>query len=546
MPLRKRLSIACLIVAALCALAAPSAFASSSQVTIMQDNNAINHNPVAALSRMKLMGATLVKYAVYWKYLTPAQSSTRAPAGATNPNLYKPYFGQLIAIDQAAHAVGIKLGFMVTSPAPRWAEGSGCSGSAIPNGTCKPSDADFQAFMTALGQTFSGSAAIPAVRWWSIWNEPNYIPNLAPQTVGASTYEAPDLYRGLVNAGWKGLTGTGHGPASDTILWGDLAPRGIAGSSSFGPANNAEGYKPVAFVADLYCETVSGHRFSGRLASENGCGRSAGAFKAANPALFNASGVADHPYSQGVTPVQRTYDCRLRILGRPQNLFCDATRGHRADPLWTDLASISNLTGALDRAVRAYGSNRRFPIWNTEYGYWTNPPGANPCRSASQTYCALNQNTAAYYLNWAEYVSYRNPRIQSLSQYQLYDPRIGDWRDGLLTPTGAPKATFYAWELPMFLPTTRLAHAGNVTVWGGDRPALADAIRLRGFTPTVAIQFKGARGGWSTIKSVPVNLRSAGGYFTTSVHLSSSGSVRLSYSVAGRALTGRTQSVTVR
>ena len=215
MPLTKRLLIALTAIAAVCALAAPSAFASTNQVSIIQDNNAIDTNPMAALTKMKAMGFTQVKYVIYWNQYVPNSKGTKAPAHVASASTYDNYFGQLDQIDQAAQKVGIKLGFMVTSPAPRWAEGStsGCQASNIAAGSCRPSDADFKDFVSALGARYNGSVSgVPAVRWWSIWNEPNYIPNLAPQLVGSTTYEGADLYRGLLDAGYSGLAATGPHP----------------------------------------------------------------------------------------------------------------------------------------------------------------------------------------------------------------------------------------------------------------------------------------------------------------------------------------------
>ncbi len=539
MPLTKRLLIALSTVAAVCALAAPSASASTSQVTIVQDNNAINAHPLTALTKMKQMGVTMVKYVVYWNDYVPSPTSTKAPAGVGDASTYLTHFDDLVVVDQAAAKAGIKIGFMVTGPAPRWASGNA-------TGTEKPSDADFKAFVSALGTFFNGSVAgVPAVRWWSVWNEPNY-GNLSPQLSG-STYEGPDLYRGLLDAAWSGLTSTGHTTSTDTILFGELAPRGISGGNTPGPAENSQGYKPVAFLAALYCETTSGKRFTGKLASENGCGSNAAAFKKANPALFDASGVADHPYSQGIAPDDKTGDCKLKLPRKKvQNLFCDASKTHPADPLWTDLASISNLENGLAKDLRAYGSSKKYPIWSTEYGYWTAPPGTTACSASVTSDCDLSQSTAAYYLNWAEYISYKNSRIVSFDQYQLYDPASGAWTDGLLTKAGQAKATFDAYELPLFLPTTTAKKAGNLTVWGGARPALYDAeVIPSGAKPTVAIEFKAKTGGWKTLKTVSINLKSPGGYFSVPVKFTASGSVRLQYTFGSTSLASRTQTITV-
>lgn len=527
MPLRKTLPVTLALVAAVCALAVPKALANPHLVTIMQDNNAINAHPLAALAKMRSMGVTMVKYAVYWKYVSPDPNATRAPAGATNPAIYYPEFGQLDQIDQDAAKVGIKLGFMVTAPAPRWASGN-------VQGTLRPSDAAFRTFMAALGARYSGRVpGLPAVRWWSIWNEPNYIPNLAPQTVG-STYVAADLYRGLLGAAWSGLEATGHRPGPDTILFGEVAPRGIAGPRS----GNGAGIKPVQFIASLYCETTAGRRLTGRVAASNGCGANPTAFRRANPALFDASGFADHPYAQGTAPDVPTYDCLHHGW-----TFCENPRTKKGDPLWTDLGELAHLTTILDRSQHTYGSGRKLPIWNTEYGYWTAPPGHNPCRGAAPSNCDLSLSTAALYLNWAEYISYMNPRLMSIAQYQLYDPISGGWTDGLLTNSGAPRLTYDAYEMPLFMPTTSVAHPANLKIWGGVRPAAFNAGAYH-IAPVVEIQFKGTKGGYRTVRTLRVS--GPAGYFSTFVHFTGSGSVRLAYRTGRTTLFSRAQAISVR
>ena len=526
MPLLKRLPILLIAALAACALTASAAFASSRQISIVEDNNHLNSDPLQTLEKLKAMGVNMVKYSVDWGYLAPDANSTKAPSPQTLVADYNAQLGQVDAIDRDAQAVGIKLGLEVSGPAPRWAEGTAnCSAAQIHNGVCRPASAAYENFVKVLGTRYSGSVAgLPRISWWSVWNEPNYIPNIAPQTVGSSIYAAADIYRGLVNAAWAGLRATGHG--SDTLIFGELAPRGIAGNE----AGNPEGIKPVQFVASMYCVATNGRRLGGKLARENQCPTNAAAFKRSNPGLFNASGFADHPYAQGVAPNVPTYDCSSATR------VCQNARTKRSDGLWTDLGALGHLTSILDASQRAYGSHKRFPIWNTEYGYWSTP-NKTTCHGPSEGDCALPAARAAFYDNWAEYLSYRNARIASFDQYQLYEPSSGGWTDGLLSARGAAQATYDAFELPLFLPTTNVGHPANLMVWGGARPATAAH-------PDVAIQFKGRRGGWKTVKT----LRSGfDGFFTTWVHFSASGSVRLAWATgSGATLTSRTQAITVR
>jgi len=162
----------------------------------------------------------------------------------------------------------------------------------------------------------------------------------------------------------------------------------------------------------------------GAAAAQRGCPTTAAgsrAFAKDNPALFQASGFADHPYAQGIAPNTPT-------------IGPDDPRNWRTDPDYADLPEVPRLEGVLDRIQRIYRSNTRFPIWNTEYGYRTRPP---------DPHATIGQATAAYYMNWAEYLSWRQKRLVSYSQYLLYDPVTRFFASGLLTPAGktmAPRA----------------------------------------------------------------------------------------------------------
>ena len=189
-------------------------------------------------------------------------------------------------------------------------------------------------------------------------------------------------------------------------------------------------------------------------------------FARENPALFAASGFAVHPYPQGDIP--------------PNVVTPD-------EPDYADLAALPRLESTLDQVASAYGSAKRFPIYSTEFGYQTNPP--EPIARA------IDPALAAIYLNWAEYLSWRDPRIASWDQYQLPDPRRGNFATGLEFANGTPKALYYAYRMPMFLPVKSASHGQSLEVWGGVRPARF-ARSETGRAQSVAIEFhaRGARG----------------------------------------------------
>ena len=146
------------------------------------------------------------------------------------------------------------------------------------------------------------SSPLPAVRFWSFWNEPNFGTDLAPQTTAGSTVPvAPTMYRSLLNAAWKAVHQTQHGQG--TLLTGDLDPlgNGLRKPGHRGTTPGVSGMLgPMAFVRALYCVDTRYRPLTGSVARSWGCPTSAAAsrrFRAANPALFKATGFADHLYS---------------------------------------------------------------------------------------------------------------------------------------------------------------------------------------------------------------------------------------------------------
>ena len=249
--------------------------------------------------------------------------------------------------------------------------------------------------MRAVGTRYSGhypdplhpGQELPRVSFWGIWNEPNLGIYLAPQAIDSGKLEvSPVYYRRIVDAAWSALQATGHG--HDTILIGELAPDG----ATVGPVpGDFDMMAPLRFLRALYCVDSAYHQLRGLAASQRGCPTTAASsarFVAEHPGLFHASGVADHPYSQGLPPNQ------------PPPL----------EPDYAEFADIPNLETTLDRLQQAYGSSTRFPIYSTEFGEQTDPP--------EKLIRALPPVTAAYYMNWAEYLHLAqsaDPLLRSIS-----------------------------------------------------------------------------------------------------------------------------------
>ncbi|MHB8658996.1 MAG: hypothetical protein ACYC91_13760 [Solirubrobacteraceae bacterium] len=504
-----------------------SAFASTTQEAMFQDDPGMLTNPSATLERLRILGVDRVRVAIRWMKIAPNANSHRRPRrfNAADPASYPARNWAIYdKIDKLATADGITINWNVVGGAPIWATGSGApKGRLFPD--WEPSAVEFGRFMQALGKRYGGSfnpktkrlapgnpADLPHVGFWSIWNEPDYGPSLSPQGLPGDlrVEHSPEMYRGLLDAAWGALHRTGHG--RDTILFGEVAPRGFPTAQhptySWGVFS---GMKPLTFLRALYCVNSSYRPLRGNAASLRGCPSTAGgsrAFRSNHPALFEATGFADHPYSRWWPP----------NVERPN------------DPDYSSLADIGGLERSLDRLQRAYGSGRKLPIWNTEYGYLTDPP-----KRSTAAVPDVSPATAALYLNWAEYISYRDPRIRSFMQYLLKDPLpalsandFGGFASGLLNYGGAPKATYNAWRLPLYLPVLS-GHIGRaLEVWGAVRPIHFALLDSPLDPESVQIQFApGTSSTYSTLATVQIN--DPHGYFDTRVAFPRSGTVRLTW-----------------
>jgi hypothetical protein len=494
------------IVALLGAVPAPLAAASTTQEAIFQDDGQLSQNLDGTLSTLRGLGVTRVRVSVAWSRIAPQPNSTQAPKGfnAIDPAAYPAanwgFYDQVL---ERAKADGIAVDFLLTAPAPLWANAPG-EPRGGPFGIWKPNAADFGAFVKAVGTRYSGSyrppgasAPLPRLNFWAIWNEPNYGPDLAPQATNHDAVElSPAEYRALLDHAWTALAASGHG--HDTILFGETAPHG-----KVHPIGNFSGMYPLRFLRALYCVSASFKALSGTAASQRGCPTTAAAsrkFRAQHPALFAASAFAVHPYTEHTPP----------------NVPLDR------NPDSADLAGVPKLERTLDHLARVYGSHRQLPIYSTEYGYQTHPP--EPASSA------VSPATQAVYLNWAEYISYKQSRVRSYSQYLLADPPRGNFASALEFSDGQAKPALAAYRIPLYLPQTSAQRGSSLEVWGGVRPAHFARLDT-GKAQTAQIQFQtNSKGAFATLKSVAIgNVR---GYFDVHQSFSHSGTVRVAWTDA--------------
>ncbi len=471
--------------------------------SILQEDDDLLYTPpqqqYQTLRQIKALGVDVVKVALIWRLIAPAQDATTPPNfNAADPNAYPVgVWNRYDLLVEEAHYLGLKVYFQIDPPSPQWGlstqfpQGQGKSLGQVPDYRL------FNEFVQAVGRRYSGRAhdihgrAIPRVGMWGIWNEPNWRNWLNPihlDVNGVGQTSQPMLYRGLVNAAYRGLQQTGH--AGDTILIGETA--------------NIGSVTPIRFVEDLYCVGPTYQQLTGSAAMAAGCPTSGdrSAFVAANPGLFQISGYAHHPYAFGIPPAQ------------PSRVSTELA-----------LFNIPQLERVLNGIFAGYGKSRAggVPIYVSEWGYVTNPP--NP-----EYHTSLAQQ--ATYLNQGEYIVSREPFVKALSQFLLTDvapapggsPTPSEWlrtfTTGLIFHDGKPKPALAAFRLPIWVPEP---HPGpRVPVWGQLRPANHSAVQ------TGVIDFR-AQGSSSWRQLARVSTNSSEGFLLTHVDVPSAGMLRLGW-----------------
>jgi hypothetical protein len=506
------------LILCLAALAAIPTYASArkTQLSIIQDDARViaSGNDVRnqTLDEMRGLGADVVKISISWRDL----ANGGKPSNAEDPNAYpaakwEPYDAAV----QGAVARGLGVFLNIDGPAPDWASKGG-------GGVVRPNAAEFEHFAKAVGTRYSGSFPVPsntpaptpgggtgggggpapcivpplcgsaagtavaslfsgsptpgptgkaaannlpAVKLWSVWNEPNLPVFLLPQRSSDKSHfpVSPTLYRNLYRAAYTGLSASGHG--KDTILLGELLP---VGKSSHTPRSSI---RPLDFLRELACVDTRYHSFKGKAAKERGCLN----FKA-----LPLSGIAYHPYALAGGPTKR-----------PPSVN-DATIG-----------TLSRVTHVVDRlrARHRLGGPAHPPLWLTEFGVQTDPP--------DYLFGAPIKRVPTY-LGMSERIAMRNSRVYSYSQYPLVDDRTtSGFQSGLRFTNGKPKPGIYQeYRLPIFV---KREGRSAIDFWGGVRSAdSGGAVTL--------FSRVGTKGAFKPLKqNVKLGPR---GYFEVRVHAS--------------------------
>jgi hypothetical protein len=455
--MRSRTFVSLLLIFAGLCLVPAAAGASSTQLSVFQDDGALLHSGDGSrgnlLSEVDALGVDVIKAQLLWVDVAPR--GKRKPSGfdGSDPNQY-PGWQKYDAFVRDAQARGLRVMFALSPPYPGWATRR----RGDLEGANRPSAREFGRFAEAAGERY------PSVDIWTIGNEPNHPGFLSPQSKRGGAPVAPHLYRSMVRAAVAGLERSGH--AGHTILFGELLPIGKSGS---GPKQNLQ---PIRFLREFFCLDSSWRPFRGRAAKLRGCNR--------YRKLTGVDGFAYHPYTRPGGP---------RIVEPSQD---DAT-----------IRSLGRVTRTLDIARRKGRiGGGRMPIWSTEFGFQSNPP---------DPYLGARLRRIPSFMGESElWISMRNRRVASYSQYTMTDTPLrgggdvfGTWQGGLRFASGRAKAGVYnAFRLPIFV---RQLGPSAVEVRGAARPGGAGSV--------VQVQQRVGGGGFENLGG-PITVSNERGYFT--------------------------------
>ncbi|MGZ6638709.1 MAG: hypothetical protein ACXVII_38365, partial [Solirubrobacteraceae bacterium] len=236
--MRRRIGVAAAIVLVAAGLAVPAAQAKQHMLVGIQDDAMTLHgNPQFSFSTLKSLRTQIIRINLNWN-----EVAKRRPAHPQDPA--DPAYDWTVydrAIRYAAqYGMQAMLSVLFT---PSWANGGKAKNVPPTNYT------DLRNFSYAAATRYSGhyipntddfdEVYLPAVRYWTAWNEPSN-PIWLQQTAGGR-FISPRSYARICTAVWQGVHFTNF--ASEKVACGVTGPRG-----NNAPRSSRPSMSPLAFM----------------------------------------------------------------------------------------------------------------------------------------------------------------------------------------------------------------------------------------------------------------------------------------------------------
>lgn len=367
-------------------------------VGVNDEADTLYGNPVVGFNALKALNAQVLRVNLYWGGTPWAVSRGAKPTDPSDPAdpAYDWSLYDRLVRYAATYHIQVLFSILFT---PSWANGGAGRNHAPTN------DEYLYDFAYAAAQRYSGyfippswqqqpslappTSPLPAVSYWTAWNEPNNPVFLSPQYARAGgkwVIQSAIDYANICNAVYRGihsaLIAVNRLVPFEKVACGVTAPKG-----NDAPGTSRASVDPISFL---------------------------NAAHAAGMKYFDA--YAHHPYyaapSESPTYVPAGNTKRRVQLGNINTL----------------IAAVTKLYGDV-------------PLWITEYGYQTNPPDKN---------FGVSWATQAKWLTQAYTIARKNPRITMMLWFLIKDDAaLGGWQSGLETVSGKRKP---AWAAFLKLP----------------------------------------------------------------------------------------------
>ena len=143
------------------------------------------------LDEIRALGADTLRIEVKWSEVAPSPAAKTEPAfDATDPAAY-PGFEPYDDLVQQGDREGLPDHDHAGARRPATGRRR-----AVAAATTRSNSTDFANFARAVGRRYSGAfGGLPAVKYFSIWNEPNHIFFLKPRSAVAARLPAPGRAR---------------------------------------------------------------------------------------------------------------------------------------------------------------------------------------------------------------------------------------------------------------------------------------------------------------------------------------------------------------
>lgn len=224
-------------------------------VAAVQDDHLATESIESISTRLDLLettGVTTTRVDLFWN----AIAGPTRPAAPTDPNDPSYDFARADVIIQGLAERGITPIVSVYST-PAWSSGGAVDAIGPPINRLAPDPKDYGDFMGAVAARYSGGfagpggQALPEVRFYEVWNEPNLDGFF--QVATKTTEARLDAYAGLAREAYRAIK---NANADATVIVGVGGPRSSTTATGVGAIEWLQGLRARAVPLDGYSQHV--------------------------------------------------------------------------------------------------------------------------------------------------------------------------------------------------------------------------------------------------------------------------------------------------